>query len=83
MGNVFGIRPGTSSDAPHVALTAHLDTVFPAETEITVTREAGKLYGPGISDNGSGIVAMLAIAGAMRDAADCEPRAHPFYRQRW
>jgi tripeptide aminopeptidase len=69
IGNVFGIRPGTSSDAPHVALAAHIDTVFPAETKITVTREAGKLYGPGISDNASGIVAMLAIAGALRDAA--------------
>ncbi len=69
LGNVFGIRPGITSDAPHIALSAHLDTVFPPGTEITVTREAGKLYGPGISDNGSGIVALLAIAGAMRDAA--------------
>ena len=41
--------------------------MFPAGTEISVTREAGKLYGPGISDNSSGIVAMLAIAGALRD----------------
>lgn len=69
LGNVFGIRHGTAADAPYIALAAHLDTVFAAGTEITVNREAGKLYGPGISDNASGIVAMLAIAGAMRDAA--------------
>ena len=69
LGNVFGIRPGTISDAPFIALAAHLDTVFPPGIEIAVTREAGKLYGPGISDNASGIVAMLAIAGAMREAA--------------
>ncbi|MFZ0705281.1 MAG: M20/M25/M40 family metallo-hydrolase [Candidatus Korobacteraceae bacterium] len=69
LGNVFGIRPGTLADAPYIALAAHLDTVFAAGTEITVTREGGKLYGPGISDNASGIVALLAIAGAMRDAA--------------
>jgi tripeptide aminopeptidase len=69
LGNVFGIRPGITSDASYIALSAHLDTVFPPGTEITVTREASKLYGPGISDNGSGIVALLAIAGAMRDAA--------------
>src|SRR5581483_9864098 len=69
LGNVFGVRPGTAADAPYVALSAHLDTVFPAGTESLVNREAGKLYGPGISDNGSGIVALLAIAGAMRDAA--------------
>ncbi len=69
LGNVFGIRPGTSADAPFIALSAHLDTVFPPGTEISVTREAGKLYGPGISDNSSGIVALLAIAGAMRDVS--------------
>ena len=69
LGNVFGLRPGTAADAPYIALSAHIDTVFAAGTEIRVVREAGKLYGPGISDNSSGIVAMLAIAGAMRDAA--------------
>lgn len=69
LGNVFGICPGSDADAPFVALSGHLDTVFPAGTEITITRDAGKLYGPGISDNGSGIVAMLAIAGAVLAAA--------------
>jgi len=69
LGNVFGIRQGTSPDAPFIALSAHLDTVFPGDTEITVTRDAGKLYGPGISDNGSGIVALLAIGAAMREAS--------------
>jgi len=69
LGNVFGIRPGVDSEAHAVALSAHLDTVFPSETEIVVRREAGKLYGPGVSDNSSGILALLAIAGAMRDAA--------------
>lgn len=68
LGNVFGIRPGTQPDAPYIALNAHLDTVFPAGTEITAKREAGKLYGPGIADNGSGITAMLAIAGALAEA---------------
>ena len=32
LGNVFGIRPGTDADAPFFALSAHLDTVFPAGT---------------------------------------------------
>jgi acetylornithine deacetylase/succinyl-diaminopimelate desuccinylase-like protein len=68
LGNVFGVRAGTAADAPFFALSAHLDTVFPSGTSITVTREGGKLYGPGISDNGSGIIALLAIAGALRDS---------------
>jgi tripeptide aminopeptidase len=68
LGNVFGIRPGTDANAPFFALSAHLDTVFPAETSINVVREGSKLYGPGISDNGSGITALLAIASALRDS---------------
>src|SRR5271167_4134318 len=67
LGNVFGTLPGTDPDAPYLALSAHLDTVFPAGTPIAVTRDAGKLYGPGISDNASGITALLAIVGALRD----------------
>jgi tripeptide aminopeptidase len=68
LGNVFGIRPGTDPTAPYIALSAHIDTVFPAGTPIEVRRDAGKLYGPGVSDNSSGVVALLAIAGALRSA---------------
>jgi acetylornithine deacetylase/succinyl-diaminopimelate desuccinylase-like protein len=68
LGNVFAIRPGTDPNAPYIALSAHIDTVFPAGTPIDVRRDAGKLYGPGVSDNSSGTVALLAIAGAMRAA---------------
>ena len=68
LGNVFGIRSGTDPNAPYIALSAHIDTVFPAGTPIEVRRDAGKLYGPGVSDNSSGTVALLAIAGAMQAA---------------
>jgi acetylornithine deacetylase/succinyl-diaminopimelate desuccinylase-like protein len=68
LGNVFAVRPGTDANAPYIALSAHIDTVFPARTTVQVRRDAGKLYGPGISDNSSGIVALLAIAGAMQAA---------------
>ena len=69
IGNVFGIRPGGDPNAPYIALSAHLDTVFPAGTEICVRRDGGKLYGPGVSDNSSGIIALLAIGAAMHAAA--------------
>jgi len=65
LGNVFGILPGKDPNAPYIALSAHIDTVFPAGTPIEVRRDGDKLYGPGISDNGSGMVALLAIAGAL------------------
>ena len=66
LGNVFGVLPGSDPDAKFIALSAHLDTVFPAGTPIEVRREGGKLYGPGISDNGSGVTALLAIAMVLR-----------------
>ncbi len=68
LGNVFGIRPGADPGAPFIALSAHIDTVFPADTPISARRDAGRLYGPGVSDNSSGITALLAIAGAMQSA---------------
>ncbi len=62
IGNVFAVHRGTDSAAPYIALSAHIDTVFPAGTEVAPRRDAGKLYGPGISDNASGITALLALA---------------------
>lgn len=67
VGNVIGERAG-SAGSDIVLVTAHLDTVFPADTDVRVRREAGRLYAPGISDNGTGLAAMVAVARAMRDA---------------
>src|SRR5580692_540684 len=66
IGNVIGEWPGSSPDI--VMLTAHLDTVFPAGTDVHVKREGGRLLAPGISDNGTGLAALVALAKAFRDA---------------
>jgi len=66
-GNVIGRRPGSQELAP-VVVCAHLDTVFPAETNLAVRREGGRLIGPGINDNGRGLAAMLALAGEVDGA---------------
>ena len=63
-GNVIGRRPGTT-DGPPVVVCAHLDTVFPRQTRVSVTRLGNRLAGPGIGDNGRGVAAMLAIATAV------------------
>ncbi len=68
IGNVFGTRRGSDAEAKAILLSAHIDTVFPPGTPIRVRREDDKLFGPGISDNASGIVAILAIAAAMLEA---------------
>lgn len=52
-------------DSPSVAVTAHLDTVLaPRSTEDIKVAGDGKLFGPGVSDNGAGLSALLAIAAA-------------------
>src|SRR4029079_7993252 len=50
-GNVVGRRPGRSNGRP-VAVCAHLDTVFPRSTTLEIRRDAHRLVGPGIPDNG-------------------------------
>ncbi len=65
VGNVFGVR---GSGPGFVSLSAHIDTVFPAGTPLNVRQQGTRLYGPGVSDNGAGVVAMLAVAGAMQAA---------------
>jgi len=67
VGNVIGELRGTQ-DKEVVLLAAHLDTVFPAGTEIKVRREGDRLLAPGISDNGTGLAGMLAVARAMQAA---------------
>ncbi len=66
-GNVIAERPG--SDAKRVVLfVAHLDTVFPAGTDVRVKRERGRLTAPGISDNGAGLAAVAGLARALAES---------------
>ena len=64
VGNVFGVHPGFGRR--YVALSAHIDTVFPAGTPLNVRQQGSRLYGPGVSDNGAGVTAILAIAAVLR-----------------
>lgn len=67
VGNVLGVYPGRS--ASYIALSAHIDTVFPPDTPLEIQQEGSRILGPGVSDNGAGVVAMLAIAGALQATA--------------
>ena len=66
-GNVIGELRGVN-EKEIVIVSAHLDTVFPAGTEVKVHREGSRMTAPGISDNGTGVVALLALARAVRFA---------------
>lgn len=66
VGNVFGHHPGESDKV--VAVSAHIDTVFPAGTPLNVRQQGSRLFGPGVSDNGAGLTALLAIAAVLGEA---------------
>src|SRR6059036_2275476 len=70
-GNVsgwFSGNGGTVKDAAApapVVLSAHLDTVFGPDVDVSVERRGRRLEGPGISDNARGIAALVAVAEAV------------------
>jgi tripeptide aminopeptidase len=66
-GNVVGLLRG-ESDKELVILSAHLDTVFPAGTDVSVHRDKSRMTAPGISDNGAGLAALVAVARALHEA---------------
>ena len=67
VGNVFALRPGVEDREPLV-LSAHLDTVFPAGTDLTVQADGSVLRAPGISDDARGLAALVAVARALSQA---------------
>ena len=67
VGNVLGERPGNGPE-PHLVFSAHLDTVFPPETDITVEREGTVLKAPGIGDDGRGLAVVLGVIDALNHA---------------
>jgi tripeptide aminopeptidase len=69
VGNVFGVRHDHAKRAAnqqYTVLSAHIDTVFPAGTPLNLRQQGNRLYGPGVSDNGAGVAALLAVAAALR-----------------
>ena len=66
VGNVIARRAGNNGEKT-VAIAAHMDTVFPPGTDVTVRREGERLYAPGIGDNTRGVIAMLEIMRAIHE----------------
>lgn len=60
IGNVIGRRPGKGK-GPVLVLASHMDTVFPADTDVTVKIEGTRYTAPGIGDNCSGLRAILQV----------------------
>lgn len=77
-GNVlarFGEEAGDS--ARLLALTAHLDTVLaPGRPDDISVGGDGRLTGPGVSDNGSGLSALLTLARVLAETPDLQELAN-------
>ncbi len=67
--NVYGRLCGVNSAAPAVMLSAHTDTVFGHEIDLTLRHEQGLIYGPGLGDNSIGVAGMLGLIEWMRRAS--------------
>jgi len=61
LGNVYGRRPSIA-ERPALLISAHLDTVFPADTDLSIRYEGERVYGPGIGDNSVGVAGLLRLA---------------------
>ncbi len=66
-GNVVAIRRGTGSGR-RVALGAHLDTVFPEITDVTVTMRGDTLFAPGVGDDTRGLIVVLTVLRALEES---------------
>ena len=75
-GNVYARLPASrpssvgspSGKGPRpIIVSAHLDTVFPANTDLKVVREPGRVAGPGIGDNSVGLAGLFGILWSLRE----------------
>jgi acetylornithine deacetylase/succinyl-diaminopimelate desuccinylase-like protein len=66
-GNVIALRKGSGGGRPRLVVSAHLDTVFPEGTDVTVKEKDGAIVAPGIGDDSRGLAAMLSLIKAMNE----------------
>jgi tripeptide aminopeptidase len=67
--NVYGrwtVESGPKNAKPLI-VSAHMDTVFPANTNLQVTRDDERIYGPGIGDNSLGVAALFGLIWMIRE----------------
>jgi tripeptide aminopeptidase len=64
-GNVIGKRAG-GGNGPRLVVAAHLDTVFPEGTDLTIHEKDGRIYSPGIGDDTRGLAALLSVIRALQ-----------------
>jgi tripeptide aminopeptidase len=69
VGNVLGRLPGKGNGRPLV-ISAHMDTVYPLETQLGVQRSEDRITGPGIGDNALGLAGIISLIRSLRMRAE-------------
>lgn len=67
VGNVSACIRGTGK-GPVLLLAAHMDTVFPRETDVRVRSEGELLRAPGVGDNSASVAVMLHAAELLKQS---------------
>ncbi len=65
-GNAIAIRRGSGGERTLV-LSAHLDTVFPEGTDVTVQFRGDTLFAPGVGDDSRGLAMVLTVLRTMNE----------------
>lgn len=65
-GNVLALLESGEARGQVIVVSAHMDTVFPAGTDLTVKREGDRLTAPGIGDDTRNLAVILAYARALK-----------------
>ena len=66
-GNVIALRKGTGGGRPKLVVSAHLDTVFPEDVDVTVKEKDGVVNAPGIGDDSRGLAALLSLVKTVNE----------------
>jgi acetylornithine deacetylase/succinyl-diaminopimelate desuccinylase-like protein len=70
--NVYARLPGEGTGKPLI-VSAHLDTIFPIETDLSVVRKKGRICGPGIGDNSLGVASLIGLAWLLHQQGQTLP----------
>ncbi|MGH2613857.1 MAG: M20/M25/M40 family metallo-hydrolase [Thermomicrobiales bacterium] len=73
LSDVIATSPGRVSPAgggPRLLIAAHMDTVFPLDTPLTISQSDGRLSGPGVGDNSIAVAAVTKLAALFARAGE-------------
>jgi tripeptide aminopeptidase len=65
-GSIMGFT-GSVNDTDTLLLAAHIDNVFPIDTDLRTSISGSILYGPGTGDNAANVAAIVTLAEIVKD----------------